>query len=75
MTQTNFTTKGKVMRINKKKLEQLNAFDLAAERGGYVDRTANSSSSYNIRNMHKWCVANNRDIETLTPREKEMFRS
>ncbi len=63
------------MKISKKKLERLNTFDLAAEKsGGYVEKMTNSSC-YHIRDMHKWRIANNRDIGSLTSEEREMFKS
>lgn len=63
------------IKISKEELDLLNEFDVAAEKaGGYIDKTA-ESPPYNIQNMYKWCIANNRDIETLTTAEREMFRS
>lgn len=41
-----------MMNISKKKIDQLNAFDLAAEKaGGYIEK-AEKLPSYNIQKMH-----------------------
>lgn len=62
------------MNIDKKTLAKLNNLDSAAEKaGGYIDKTA-KNPAYNIRAMHKWCIANNRDIETLTDEERKLFK-
>lgn len=63
------------MRLSKEKLDRLNAFDEAAEKaGGYVAKRSVNAPAYNIQQMHKWCIAHNREVETLTPAEREMFR-
>ena len=49
-------------------------FDDAAFRaGGYIDTKANTPS-YRLREMHQYCINHNKDIEDLTPSEREMFR-
>jgi hypothetical protein len=63
------------MKMSKKELDSLNEFDAAAERaGGYIDKKA-VSPAYQLRNMHKWCLAHGREVESLTPEEREMFRA
>lgn len=63
------------MKLSKENLEKYVSFDETAEKAdGYVDKTA-KSPDYHIRNMHKWCVANHRDNQNLTPNEREKFRS
>jgi len=63
------------MKISKEKLQKFNALEEAAEKaGGFIDKTA-KSPSYHIRNMHKYCVDHGKDIEKLTPAEREIFRS
>ena len=46
--------------------------DAAAEAGGYLD-TNYTTPSYRIRDMHRWAVANGKDVEKLTPAEREQF--
>lgn len=47
--------------------------DAAAAVGGYINTTA-QSVPYRIRDMHKYCLAQGKDIERLTIPEREMFR-
>jgi len=53
----------------KKDIEFDNA---AADAGGYLD-TDYTTPSYRIRDMHRWAVAHGKDVEKLTPDEREQF--
>jgi len=46
--------------------------DAAAEAGGYLD-TDYTTPSYRIRDMHRWAAAHGKDVEKLTPAEREQF--
>ena len=45
----------------------------AAAAGGYINTEA-KLVPYRIREMHAYCVSQGKDIEKLTPAEREMFR-
>jgi hypothetical protein len=47
--------------------------DAAAAAGGYIDTKA-KTIAYRLRDMYNYCVAQGKDIEKLTPDEREMFR-
>ena len=46
----------------------------AAEVGGYLDTSPSGLRPYRIRDMHKYCKDHGKDIEKLTPAERDRFR-
>ncbi len=59
--------------LTKEDIKKARDFDDAAhEAGGYLDTTY-ETSSYRIRDMHQYCRAMGKDVETLSPIERDQF--
>lgn len=61
------------MMLTEKDIKKAYDFDnAAADIGGYLD-TNFETPSYRIRDMHRWAKAQGKDVEKLTPDERNQF--
>lgn len=61
------------MMLTKEAIKRAREFDdAAAEAGGYLD-TTHETPSYRIRDMYTWAKINGKNVNELTPAEREQF--
>lgn len=59
--------------FRKEEIKKAREFDDAANAaGGYLDTTY-ETPSYRIRDMHVWAKANGKEVDKLTPAERDQF--
>jgi len=60
--------------LTKEAVRNADDLDIAAiAAGGYINTNA-GTVSYRIQAMHNYCISQDKDIEKLSPTEREMFR-